>query len=71
MFSNLTENFVDEPGEELFGFGQVTRINNLAGTDVLRRRPPCELTYAFSSYTVTSINTAGAEKQYCVRRRYG
>ena len=39
VFSNMTENFVDQPGEELFGFGKVTQINNLTGTDVLRRRP--------------------------------
>jgi len=60
VFTNLTENFVDQPGEQLFGFGRVTQINNLSGT-AFCANGPCELTYAFSGYTVTSINTAGAE----------
>jgi hypothetical protein len=60
VFSNLTENFVDAPGEQLFGFGNVTQINNLTGT-AFCAASPCELTYAFSGYTVTSINTSGTE----------
>jgi PEP-CTERM motif len=60
VFSNLTENFVDAPGEQLFGFGKVSQINNLTGT-AFCAAGPCELTYAFSGYTVTSINTAGTE----------
>jgi hypothetical protein len=60
VFSNITENFVDQPGEELSGFGEVTRINNLDGT-AFCATGPCELTYAFGGYTVTSINTAGTE----------
>jgi hypothetical protein len=60
VFSNLTENFVDAPGEELFGFGKVSQVNNLTGT-AFCAAGPCELTYAFSGYTVTSINTAGTE----------
>jgi hypothetical protein len=60
VFSNLTENFVLEPGDQLFGFGEVTQVNNLTGTQFCANGP-CELTYAFSGFTVTSINTAGAE----------
>jgi hypothetical protein len=60
VFSNLTENFVLEPGDQLFGFGEVTQVNNLTGTDFCANGP-CELTYAFSGFTVTSINTAGSE----------
>jgi len=60
VFSNLTENFVDAPGEQLFGFGKVSQVNNLTGT-AFCAAGPCELTYAFSGYTVTSINTAGIE----------
>jgi hypothetical protein len=60
VFSNLTESFVDQPGEELFGFGQVTQVNNLTGT-AFCANGPCELTYAFSGYTVSSINTAGSQ----------
>jgi PEP-CTERM motif len=60
VFSNITENFVDQPGQELSGFGTVTQINNLTGTEFCATAP-CELTYAFSGFTVTSINTAGDE----------
>ena len=60
VFSNITETFVDQVGEELSGFGEVTRINNLDGT-AFCANGPCEVTYAFSGYTVTSINTAGDE----------
>ena len=60
VFSNITENFVDSPGDQLFGFGEVTRINNLE-EGAFCANGPCELTYAFSGYNVTSINTAGAE----------
>jgi hypothetical protein len=60
VFSNLTESFVDQPGEELFGFGRVTQVNNLSGTDFCAAAN-CELTYAFSGYTVTSIDTTSSQ----------
>jgi hypothetical protein len=60
VFSNLTESFVDQPGEELFGFGKVTQVNNLSGTDFCAAAN-CELTYAFSGYTVTSIDTTSSQ----------
>src|SRR5690242_3630114 len=60
VFTNLTENFIQRPGEELFGFGRVTQINNLSGTQFCATGT-CELTYAFSGFTVTSINTAGSQ----------
>jgi hypothetical protein len=60
VFSNITESFVDQPGEELRGFGEVTRINNLE-QGAFCANGPCELTYAFSGFNVTSINTAGDE----------
>jgi hypothetical protein len=42
------------------GFGKVTEINNLTGTDFCAAGN-CELTYAFSGYTVSTINTAGSQ----------
>jgi hypothetical protein len=61
VFSNLTENFVLEPGDQLFGFGEVTQVNNLSGNEFCAGGTNCELTYAFSGFTVTSINTAGSQ----------
>jgi len=60
VFTNLTENFVDSPGDQLFGFGRVTQVNNLSGTGFCANGP-CELTYAFSGYNVTSIDTTSAQ----------
>jgi hypothetical protein len=60
VFTNLTENFIQRPGDQLFGFGRVTQVNNLSGTGFCATGP-CELTYAFSGFTVTSINTAGSQ----------
>ncbi|WP_211103849.1 PEP-CTERM sorting domain-containing protein [Skermanella pratensis] len=57
-FSNLTETFVDSVGDELFGFGRVTQINDLNEGEFCVAGP-CELTYTFTDYTVTSFDPTG------------
>jgi hypothetical protein len=61
VFSNLTENFVDSVGDELAGFGEVTQVNNLSGNEFCAGGTNCELTYRFSGFTVTSIDTESAQ----------
>jgi hypothetical protein len=56
VFSNLTETFIQAPGDVLFGFGRVTQINDLAGTDFCATGN-CELTYAFNNFTATTLDT--------------
>jgi hypothetical protein len=59
-FSNLTESFVGGVGDELFGFGRVTQINDLNEGEFCANGSSCELTYTFSGYTATEFNPAGA-----------
>jgi PEP-CTERM motif len=59
-FSNLTESFVGGVGDELFGFGRVTQINDLNEGEFCANGGSCELTYTFSEYTATQFNPAGA-----------
>jgi hypothetical protein len=59
-FSNLTESFVDSVGDNLFGFGRVTQINELNEGAFCASGGSCELTYTFRDYTVTTFNPAGA-----------
>jgi hypothetical protein len=59
-FSNLTESFVDGVGDNLFGFGRVTQINDLNEGAFCASGGSCELTYTFRDYTVTTFNPAGA-----------
>jgi hypothetical protein len=61
VFSNLTENFVDSVGDELAGFGEVTQVNNLSGNEFCAGGTNCELTYRFSGFTVTAIDTESAQ----------
>jgi hypothetical protein len=61
VFSNLTETFVDSVGDELSGVGEVTQVNNLSGNEFCAGGTNCELTYRFSGFTVTSINTTGEQ----------
>src|SRR4051812_27327456 len=60
MFSDLTEKFVTPQSPDLFGFGRVTRINDLAG-DSFCVSGGCELTYVFRDYIPTAFNVSGAE----------
>lgn len=53
-FSNLTETFVEGEGDTLNGFGRVSQINGLFGTDFCVSGN-CELTYTFSGYRVTEF----------------
>jgi len=57
MFSDLTESFVTPQNPILFGFGRVTRINNLAG-DAFCASGNCELTYVYRDYVPIAFNVA-------------
>jgi hypothetical protein len=63
-FANITETFVDSVGDTLSGFGRVSQIQagstQLFGTDFCVSGS-CELTFSFSGYTVTSIDTTSAQ----------
>ena len=54
-FSNLTETFVAGVGDVLSGFGRVTQINGLFGTDFCVTGN-CELTYRFDNFVATTFN---------------
>jgi hypothetical protein len=60
MLSDLTESFVTPQTPELFGFGRVTRINDLAGNS-LCVSGTCELTYVFRDYFPVAFNVSGPE----------
>jgi hypothetical protein len=53
-FSNLTETFVSGVGQTLSGFGRVTQINDLFGTDFCVSGS-CELTYRFNNFVVNTF----------------
>jgi hypothetical protein len=54
-FSNLTETFVSGVGDVLSGYGRVTQINGLFGTDFCVSGS-CELTYRFDNFVVNTFN---------------
>jgi hypothetical protein len=54
-FSNLTETFVGGVGQVLSGYGRVTQINGLFGTDFCVSGS-CELTYRFDNFVATTFN---------------
>jgi hypothetical protein len=59
-FSDLTESFVGKLGDNLFGYGRVTQINNLNEGAFCASGGSCELTYTFSDYSLTGFNSASA-----------
>ena len=60
MFSDLIENFVTPQNPNLFGFGHVTQINDLAGNGFCASGT-CELTYAFQDYIPVAFNVTSTE----------
>jgi hypothetical protein len=58
--SDLTESFVTPQDPNLFGFGRVTQINDLAGNGFCASGT-CELTYVFRDYIPIAFNAAGTE----------
>jgi hypothetical protein len=59
-FSNLTETFVTGVGDVLSGYGRVTQINSLFGTDFCVSGN-CELTYRFDNFVVNTFVPDPAE----------
>jgi hypothetical protein len=53
-FSNLTETFVSGVGDVLSGYGRVTQINGLFGTDFCVSGS-CELTYRFDNFVTNTF----------------
>src|SRR4051794_40079022 len=60
ILSDLNERLVTPQNPSLFGFGRVTRINNLAG-DAFCASGNCELTYVFRDYIPIAFNVSGVE----------
>jgi hypothetical protein len=60
MISDLTEHFVTPQNPNLFGFGRVTQINDLAGNAICASGN-CELTYVFRDYIPIAFDLAGTE----------
>src|SRR5689334_4076461 len=55
IFSDLTESFVTPQSPNLFGFGHVTQVNDLAGNGFCASGT-CELTYVFRDYIPIAFN---------------
>jgi hypothetical protein len=62
IFSDLTESFVTPQSPNLFGFGHVTQINDLAGNGFCASGT-CELTYVFRDYIPIAFNVAETENR--------
>jgi hypothetical protein len=60
VFSDLSESFVTPQNPLLFGFGRVTRINNLAG-NAFCASGNCELTYVYRDYVPIVFNVGAVE----------
>jgi hypothetical protein len=60
IFSDLVESFVTPQNPNLFGFGYVTQINDLAGNGFCASGT-CELTYVFRDYIPITFNVAETE----------
>lgn len=54
---SMIENIVGQVGDELRGYA---KVNTLNGTDQSVFCPGCELTYAFSGYTVSNVAADGS-----------